>query len=230
MRWIIAIIAAGAIGILSDIAISRFLTGNGSQDANAETAQSERADEDTKTALFAGGCFWCVEADFDKVEGVTATISGFAGGDVKDPTYDEVTGGDTGHYEVVQIRYNPDEVSYRTLVEHFMRNHDFTDLGGQFCDRGDSYRPAIFASDPDRVKTARTVLNEVRDAAGDEVAVKTPILDKATFYRAEDDHQNYYQKKPVRYRFYRLNCGRDGRLEELAPIVNEALGKPDEAS
>ncbi|MEM9749404.1 MAG: peptide-methionine (S)-S-oxide reductase MsrA [Pseudomonadota bacterium] len=169
--------------------------------------------EGSATAVFAGGCFWCVEADFDKVEGVLATTSGFAGGDVENPSYRQVTFGDTGHYEVVEVAYDPDIVSYRTLVDYFWRHVDPLDAGGQFCDRGASYRTAVFVAgeaqraDADASKTAaETALGE---------SVVTTILDLDAFYPAEEYHQDYYKKKPVQYRYYRLRCGRDARVAEV---------------
>jgi peptide-methionine (S)-S-oxide reductase len=168
---------------------------------------------DTAAAIFAGGCFWCVEADFDKVEGVLSTVSGYTGGRTEDPTYKEVTYGDTGHYEAVRITYNPDVVDYRTLVDHFFRTVDPTDPGGQFCDRGDSYRTAVFALDEEQRVAAVAAKAEAAEILDEEVV--TPILDASTFYEAEDYHQNYYKKNPLRYRYYRWNCGRDARLEEL---------------
>jgi peptide-methionine (S)-S-oxide reductase len=168
---------------------------------------------ETETAIFAGGCFWCVEADFDKVEGVLSTVSGYTGGRTENPTYKQVTYGDTGHYEAVEITYNPEVVDYRTLVDHFFRTVDPTDAGGQFCDRGDSYRTAVFALDEEQRRAAEAAKAEAASILEDEIV--TPILDSSTFWDAEGYHQDYYQKNPLRYRYYRWNCGRDQRLEEL---------------
>lgn len=166
-----------------------------------------------KTAVFAGGCFWCVEADFDKVDGVVSTVSGFAGGTLENPTYKDVTYGGTGHYEVVEISYDPDAVSYRTLVDYFLRHIDPTDDGGQFCDRGDSYKTAIFAGDDEERASAQEAVAEADTALGGKVV--TPVLDAAPFYPAEDYHQDYYAKNPLRYRYYRYSCGRDERIDEV---------------
>jgi len=171
------------------------------------------AAQDTATAILAGGCFWCVEADFDKVDGVLDTVSGYTGGTTEDPTYKEVTYGDTGHYEAVKVTYDPARVDYRTLVDHFLRTIDPTDGGGQFCDRGDSYRTAVFVADEAERAVAEAAVAEAERAL--QVDVVTPILPAAPFYRAEDYHQDYYLKNPLRYRFYRTACGRDARLDEV---------------
>jgi len=171
------------------------------------------AAQDTATAILAGGCFWCVEADFDKVDGVLDTVSGYTGGTTENPTYKEVTYGDTGHYEAVKVTYDPARVDYRTLVDHFLRTIDPTDDGGQFCDRGDSYRTAVFVADEAERAVAEAAVAEAERAL--QVDVVTPILPAAPFYRAEDYHQDYYLKNPLRYRFYRTAYGRDARLDEV---------------
>jgi len=168
---------------------------------------------ETATAVFAGGCFWCVEADFDKVPGVLSTVSGYTGGRTENPTYEKVTFGDTGHYEAVEIVYNPEVVTFETLVNHFFRTVDPTDAGGQFCDRGDSYRTAVFVATEEERAAAEAAKAEAGEILGEEIV--TPILDAATFWKAEDYHQNYYQENPVRYRYYRWSCGRDQRIEAL---------------
>lgn len=165
------------------------------------------------TAIFAGGCFWCTESDFEKVPGVLAAVSGYTGGRLPDPSYKQVSAGGTGHYEAVRVTYDPAKVSYRQLVDYFFRTVDPLDAGGQFCDRGESYRTALFVADPEQRRSAEAEKREVAEAL--EAPVATPILPAATFYPAEDYHQDYYRKNPVRYRFYRGNCGRDARLREL---------------
>ncbi len=185
----------------------------------ATGAASAQDGGDTATAILAGGCFWCVEADFDKVEGVIDTVSGYTGGTTDNPTYRQVTGGNTGHYEAVRITYNPDVVTFRELVDHFWRTVDPLDAGGQFCDRGESYRTAVFVADAGERAEA-----EASRAAADallEGDIVTPVLDRATFWPAEDYHQDYYRKNPMRYRFYRLSCGRDDRLDALWGDVGE---------
>ncbi|HET7409773.1 MAG TPA: peptide-methionine (S)-S-oxide reductase MsrA [Paracoccaceae bacterium] len=166
-----------------------------------------------KTAVFAGGCFWCVEADFDKVPGVLETVSGYTGGTVPEPTYRQVGSGGTGHYEAVEITYDPDEVTYEELLHTFWRTVDPTDPGGQFCDRGDSYLTAIFVADEAERAAAEASKAEAGEALGQEIV--TPILDRAEFWPAEDYHQDYYLKNPQRYAYYRWGCGRDARVEEL---------------
>jgi peptide-methionine (S)-S-oxide reductase len=176
-------------------------------------AATAGAQEREATAVFAGGCFWCMEKPFDDLEGVLTTRSGYAGGSVANPTYEEVTRGGTGHAEVVQIVYDPTRVSYEELLYVFWRNVDPFDGGGQFCDRGDSYRTAIFYETPEEARTARRTAGEVRQRFGRRVA--TEIRELKAFYVAEDYHQNYYARNPIRYTFYRSACGRDARLREI---------------
>lgn len=165
-------------------------------------------------AILAGGCFWCMEADFEKLEGVTDVVSGFTGGTVENPTYN---GDHTGHYEAVEITYDPEKVSYGELLDHYWVNIDPFDDGGQFCDRGHSYLSAIFVADDKERAVAEQAKKEVEAMFPDKEVV-TPILPAATFYPVkgnESYHQDYYKKSPIRYKFYRWNCGRDQRLEEI---------------
>jgi len=173
---------------------------------------AQAASAQSATAIFAGGCFWCVEADFDKVPGVLATTSGFAGGTVNNPSYRQVTAGGTGHYEVVKIDYDPNRVSYDQLLEAFWFSTNPTDAGGQFCDRGHSYKSAIIATNSAQMAAAQASKNSLL-AAG--VNIVTPILPNAAFFPAETYHQNYYKKKPLRYRFYRNSCGRDKTVKRV---------------
>ncbi|MFW8633888.1 peptide-methionine (S)-S-oxide reductase MsrA [Cribrihabitans pelagius] len=173
----------------------------------------------------AGGCFWCVESDFERVPGVIEATSGYTGGTVANPTYNQVTGGGTGHYEAVQIRFDPARVSRRQLLELFVRSIDPTDAGGQFCDRGDSYRSAVFAADAQEAALAQRVLAAAQDALGRKVV--TPVLQAGRFYRAEDYHQDYYKgtglvftrfgpkRQAAAYKRYRKACGRDARVAQL---------------
>jgi peptide-methionine (S)-S-oxide reductase len=167
----------------------------------------------TAIATFAGGCFWCVEADFDKVEGVISTTSGYTGGTTANPTYYEVGSGGTGHTEAVEIVYDPAKVSYEKLLDVFWHNHDPLAKDRQFCDRGDQYRPAIFYHNDEQRRLAE------QTKATHQARFKQPIATEITaagpFYKAEEYHQDYYHKNPIRYQFYRFNCGRDARLEEL---------------
>jgi peptide-methionine (S)-S-oxide reductase len=165
------------------------------------------------TALFAGGCFWSVESNFDKVEGVTGTISGFAGGHVDNPSYEQVVYTDTGHYEVVEITYDPDVVSYEHLLTVFWHTTDPTDAGGQFCDRGDGYRTAIFALDDEQAEIAAASKAALIEETGFDIV--TEILPAAPFWAAEDYHQDFHINNPARYEAYRIGCRRDFRLADL---------------
>ncbi len=160
-------------------------------------------------ATFAGGCFWCMESPFDHLPGVVSVTVGYSGGQVKNPTYEQVSDGGTGHRESVQIVYDPRRVTYAQLLDVFWHNVDPTDNTGQFCDKGPQYRSAIFYHDETQKRLAEASKQNVEKRLGH---VATDILPASEFYRAEEYHQHYYKKNPVRYRFYRLNCGRDHRL------------------
>ena len=189
----------------------------------AALAQSpDRSAPPPALATFAGGCFWCVEADFDKVPGVISTTSGYTGGKVDNPNYNQVSAGGTGHAEAVEIAFDPSKVGYQKLLDVFWRNHDPLAKDRQFCDRGDQYRPAIFYHDEEQRKLAEASKKAVQEKLAPRI-VHTEVVKASTFYKAEDYHQDYYKKNPVRYKFYRYNCGRDQRLEEL-------WGKPDKSS
>jgi peptide-methionine (S)-S-oxide reductase len=168
---------------------------------------------ETRTAVFAGGCFWCMEKPFDDLPGVVATTSGFSGGLVANPSYDLVTQGATGHVEVVQVTYDPAQVSFARLLEVYWRQVDPFDPDGQFCDQGSMYRPAIFVAD----EAERTAALASKQAV--EAQLKAPVVvaiePAKPFYAAEAYHQDYYKKNPVRYRYYRNACGRDGRLAQV---------------
>lgn len=165
------------------------------------------------TAIFAGGCFWCTESDFDHMPGVRATTSGYSGGRVANPTYEQVSAGRTGHIEAVRVAYDPTRISYAALVDRFFRTIDPTDGGGQFCDRGDQYRAAIFVRNAEERRIAEAAKMRVERQLGRRVA--TLILPARSFYPAEEYHQDYYRKNPIRYRFYRWNCGRDQRIQSV---------------
>jgi len=166
-------------------------------------------------ATFAGGCFWCMEPPFDKLDGVISTTSGYTGGHVKKPTYKEVSAGTTGHAEAVQVRYDPDKVSYETLLDVFWRNIDPTVEDRQFCDRGSQYRSAIFVHDASQREAAERSKAALEKEKPFDGPIVTEIVDAGVFYPAEDSHQDYYVKNPIRYKYYRYGCGRDKRLEEL---------------
>lgn len=159
-------------------------------------------------AVFAGGCFWCVESDFEHLDGVIEAESGYTGGELANPTYRN----HEGHIEAVRVTYDPARVSYPQLLHHFWRHHDPFDSGGQFCDRGPSYRSAIFVTEAQRAE-AEASLEETERALGRDVA--TPIRPASRFWVAEDYHQNYYRRNPIPYRFYRLRCGREARVAEV---------------
>ncbi|OED49491.1 peptide-methionine (S)-S-oxide reductase [Rhodobacteraceae bacterium (ex Bugula neritina AB1)] len=181
--------------------------------------------QSTATLTVAGGCFWCVESDFESVPGVIEAVSGYTGGKTKNPTYKEVTRGGSGHYEAVQITFDPAKVSRQHLLELFFRSVDPTDAGGQFCDRGDSYRTAIFVSNKEERALSEKLKKEAQQALGQEIV--TPVLPARTFYKAEDYHQDYYKgdslvftrfgpkRQAAAYKRYRQACGRDARVVQL---------------
>lgn len=171
------------------------------------------AAEGRKVAIFAGGCFWCVESDFDNVPGVISTTSGYIGGAANTAKYKAVSAGGTGHYEAVRIAYDPSKVSYGKLLHTFWRTVDPTDAGGQFCDRGDSYRTGVFVANDAERKVALASKQKAEAALGKKIV--TPIVKAGTFYKAEAYHQNYYKRNPVRYKIYRYGCGRDARIRSL---------------
>ncbi len=166
-----------------------------------------------KSAVFAGGCFWCLEKPFDELPGVTQTESGYTGGSVVNPTYEQVSSGTTGHVEAIRVVYDPAKTSYEDLLYVFWRNIDPTDGGGQFCDRGPQYRSAIFVEDDAEKDAAHRTLAELEKSMG--LTVATEILKRSEFYPAEEYHQDYYKKNPLRYHFYRQGCGRDRRLKQV---------------
>lgn len=166
---------------------------------------------ESAVAVFAGGCFWCMESFYQEYEGVTDVVSGFTGGTSENPSY---KGDHAGHYEAVQLTYNPDVVSYETLLDSFWHNIDPFDGNGQFCDKGPSYRSAIFASTPRETELALKSKEEVAARFASQT-VQTEILAASAFWPVEEGHQDYYLKNPVRYKYYRWNCGRDQRLEAI---------------
>jgi methionine-S-sulfoxide reductase len=169
----------------------------------------------TETAVFAGGCFWCTEADFEKVPGVESAVSGYIGGSDPDPTYGEVSAGGTGHAEAVEVRFDPARVTYADLLEVFWRSVDPLDAGGQFCDRGDQYRSAIFVKAEEQRRQAEASRTALAGSGHFAEPIATEVAPAGTFHPAEEYHQDYYKKNALQYRFYRWNCGRDQRLAEL---------------
>lgn len=179
------------------------------QQAYVPTMNANRAE-----AIVAGGCFWCVESDFEKLDGVSEVISGYSGGTLDNPTYKVVGRGGTGHIEVAKIIYDPNVISYRDLIDHYWMTVDPTDAGGQFCDRGETYETAIFATPEQRANAEASKAALIASGRLSKKVV-TPIRDAVTFYDAEDYHQDYYKKNPVRYKYYRNGCRRDARLKTL---------------
>ena len=184
-------------------------------DPAAAVGSDEASARHTEVAIFGGGCFWCMEPPFDKLEGVHSTTSGYIGGHVLNPTYDQVSAGHSGHVEVVAVRFDPTLVDYAQLLEVFWRNIDPVAVNRQFCDAGPQYRSAIFVVDGEQRRLAETSLRELAESGRFDRPIATEILDATTFYEAEEYHQDYYLKNPVRYRYYRSGCGRDKRLKEL---------------
>ena len=168
----------------------------------------------TKTAVFAGGCFWCTEADFEKVDGVIDVISGYTGGTVENPTYKQVSSGGTGHVEVIKVTYDPSRITYNELLDFFWRHIDPTDPNGQFVDKGAQYRSVIFYANQEEKELAETSKKKLAESGPFDKPIATEILPLGTFYPAEDYHQNYYKENPIRYRWYRSGSGRDRFLKK----------------
>jgi peptide-methionine (S)-S-oxide reductase len=183
--------------------------------AAAQTAAPPAATGQRAVATFAGGCFWCVEADFDKVKGVISTTSGYIGGHTPNPTYKQVSGGSTGHAEAVEIVYDPSVVSYERLLRHFWRNIDPLAKDRQFCDAGSEYRSAIFTHNDEQRRLAEASKKEIEQSGRFKGPIQTQIVPATQFTKAEEYHQDFYLKNATKYKFYRFNCGRDRRLEEL---------------
>lgn len=183
-------------------------------------AASPEKQANTASAIFAGGCFWCSEADYEKLKGVKAVVSGYIGGSTKNPTYEQISSGTTGHYEAVEVFYDPSMVSYDALVTYFWSHHNYLDGGGQFCDRGSQYAPAIFPQGAEQMAIATKNLAAFQQRVKGTIATK--IIPASTFYAAEDYHQNYYKTNPLRYQYYRLSCGRDSRIEALKADLKPA--------
>jgi len=175
--------------------------------------KDQKAVPGLEQAVFAGGCFWCMEPPFENLKGVRSVVSGYTGGHKENPTYEEVSAGNTGHAESVQITYDPSVIGYAGLLQVFWRNIDPTAKDRQFCDVGNQYRSAIFYLDEKQKLLAEKSKREVEKKLG--VAVYTEIVPAGAFYPAEDYHQDYHRKNPLRYKFYRFNCGRDSRLREI---------------
>lgn len=174
-----------------------------------------KASLNIETAILAGGCFWCTEADFEKLNGVLKAVSGYAGGQTKNPTYKQVSSGGTGHIEVVKVTYDADKIKYAEILDHFWRTIDPTRNDGQFCDTGPQYRSAIFYQNDEQQKQVLASAKRVEKTKSFKAPLKVEFIKAGQFYPAEDYHQDYYKKNPYRYKLYRYGCGRDARLKEL---------------
>lgn len=208
---LISLYGLGAAALLA-------LTALGATQLSAQTpaaASTTATAGTTAKAIFAGGCFWCVESDFDKIPGVISTTSGYSGGKTANPTYEEVSSHMTGHAEVVQVVYDPSKVSYQRLVEYFWHTIDPTVKDRQFCDVGTPYRTAIFALDAEQLKIAQASRSALEKSKPFKESIVTQIAMADDFYPAEAYHQDYYQRNPVRYKYYRYSCGREARLQQL---------------
>ena len=183
--------------------------------AELQTTATPRAARGLAKATFAGGCFWCMEPPFDKLDGVISTTSGYTGGERQHPTYGDVSSGRTAHAEAVEVVYDPAKITYAQLLGVFWRNTDPLTRNRQFCDRGAQYRTAIFFHDAEQERLARESKRRIDESGRFAAPLVTEIVEAGVFWAAEDYHQDYYLKNPLRYKFYRFGCGRDRRLEEL---------------
>ena len=235
MKTLLIILATFLIGIV----LFGFQKSNEKQNEKSPLMKSES--KNYKIATFAGGCFWCVESDFEKVDGVIEAVSGYAGGDEVNPTYKQVASGGTGHTEAVQIHYDPDKITYKELLDVLWRHMDPTDANGQFVDRGSQYRPAIFYHDEEQKRIAEESKAELEKSGRFSKPIATEIVPLTKFYTAEDYHQDYYSKNPLRYKMYRYGSGRDQFLKrtwgaDAKPSAktmksdnNPKYSKPDDA-
>ena len=187
----------------------------GTMPAFAQMAKLPAAPPGSAVATFAGGCFWCMEEPFDKLDGVLATTSGYAGGQKRNPTYEEVSAGATGHTEAVQVLYDPKKVTYEKLLEVFWRNIDPTVKDRQFCDVGSQYRSSIFVHTDEQRRAAEASKSALEKSKPFKDAIVTPVVAATDFWPAEEYHQDYYRNNPIRYKYYRTGCGRDARLKQL---------------
>lgn len=211
-RWLLPVLTALLLASCGGDSTAASPEAQADAGQRPSTAVSE-VPQGMAVATFAGGCFWCMEPPFDELEGVVSTTSGYAGGEVVDPSYEEVSAGRTGHLEVVRVVYDPAVVSYESLLDVFWENVDPLDAGGQFCDRGEQYTTAIFVHGDEQRQAAEGSKQEV--AARFEEPIATEVRPAEEFYAAEEYHQDFYDKNPIRYKTYRAGCGRDRRLAEL---------------
>jgi len=198
--------AAASLGLLAVVSAAA---------ADNATQPAPPPPEGLAVATFASGCFWCTESDFDKVAGVVSTTSGYTGGKTVGPSYQAVSAGGTGHAEALQVVYDPKKVSYETLLDTYWHNVDPVDGRGQFCDKGNQYRPAIFTHDPEQARLAAESKAKLAASGRFHEPIVVQVQPAGVFYMAEDYHQDYHTKNPAKYKFYRWNCGRDQRLEQI---------------
>lgn len=209
-KWLRVLQALGAVALLG-LAVQVFALAM----AQSKTATPASPAPNLAKAIFAGGCFWCVESDFDKIPGVISTTSGYTGGNTVNPSYEQVSTHTTGHAESVEVVYDPAKVSYERLVTYFWHTIDPTVKDQQFCDHGSPYRTAIFTNGPEQLKVAQAARAKLEKTKPFKEPVVTEIVPAGVFYPAEDYHQDYYKKNPIRYKYYRASCGRDARLQQL---------------
>ncbi|MGH1420017.1 MAG: peptide-methionine (S)-S-oxide reductase MsrA [Hyphomicrobiaceae bacterium] len=211
---LVLIVATAVVALLAFITFSAYSAEDRQKNANQGRVKGT---QEMAVATFGSGCFWCTEADFDKVPGVLETISGYMGGKPETADYQTVSSGTTKHQEVLQVTYDPSQVTYKTLLDHFWRTTDIVDGGGQFCDRGPQYKPVVFAHNNEQLELARSEKAALNNSKQFDkpVAVEIKSVADLKFTAAEDYHQNYYKKKPLRYKYYRYSCGRDARLKRL---------------
>ena len=202
-------------GLIAGVTIAAAIAGAVALAQDPPKDAQEAAAPAQASAVFAGGCFWCMEPPYDKLDGVISTTSGYIGGSVPNPTYEQVSAGGTGHAEVVRVVYDPSKLDYEQLLDVFWVNVDPTQVDGQFCDHGDQYRTAIFYADAEQQEVAKHSLAELKKSKPFEGDIVTEIAPATVFYPAEDYHQDYYQKNPLRYKYYYWACGRGQRLTEL---------------
>ena len=179
------------------------------------TFAKETTEARLESVVLGGGCFWCIEADYEKLDGVVDVVSGYSGGHIKNPTYKQVSAGGSGHIEVVKVTYDANKISYSQILDYFWRHIDPTRDDGQFCDSGSQYRPAIFYQDQTQKELAIASAKKIEQTKPFEQPLKVELIPAATFYLAEEYHQDYYMKNPLRYTLYRYSCGRDERIEQL---------------
>jgi peptide methionine sulfoxide reductase msrA/msrB len=227
MRSILLIVT---VLILSAFAVVFHLSNANTMEDRGEGVVMDKQANNLRTATFAGGCFWCVEADFEKVHGVVEVVSGYTGGHKDNPTYEEVSGGGTGHVEAVQVLYDPEKISYQELLDVFWRHVDPTDPDGQFVDRGSQYRTVIFYHDDEQRGLVEESKRALESSGRFDKPIVTEIVEFAKFFRAEEYHQDYHKNHPLRYKYYRWNSGRDQFLKKVWGDEKQGIVRPSGTS